>query len=107
MRSAKLIQACNSKNDISISRRWHIAVPARSLEYYAAKNIFKFVFVLSITTTNVKISRVKFLQKKLNIELSPATIVHIDKHSRPGIFTDDRFMPLAANTLHTSILFQL
>jgi len=55
----------------------------------------------------VKISRVKFLQKKLNIELSPATIVHIDKHSRPGIFTDDRFMPLAANTLHTRIVFQL
>jgi hypothetical protein len=50
---------------------------------------------------------VKFFQKKLNIELSPATIVHIDKHSRSGVFTDDRFFPLAANTLHTNIVFQL
>lgn len=49
----------------------------------------------------------KFLNNKLNIELSPATIVHIDQQNTPGIFTDSRFRPLAPDALSANVVFQL
>jgi len=42
---------------------------------------------------------VKLLHNKLNIELSPATIVHVNKHNRPGIFTTD--------PQHANVVFKL
>ena len=49
----------------------------------------------------------KTLHRKVNIELHPATIMHVDKYARNGLFTDDRFLPLTANTLHTEVIVKL
>ena len=49
----------------------------------------------------------KALNKNLNIQLSPAKIISIDNYVTTGLFTDDRFLPLGNNTLHTNVVLQL
>lgn len=45
--------------------------------------------------------------KELDVELSGAIVLQVNKYSGTGIFTDDKFFPLTQNTMHTNIVFQL
>lgn len=49
----------------------------------------------------------KLLNNKLNIELSPATIVHVDTQCGHGLLTDQHFFPLLSRTPQTNVVFQL
>jgi hypothetical protein len=49
----------------------------------------------------------KVLDKNVDIELYPATVLQIDKYARTGLFTDNRFFPLNMNTMYNDVVFQL
>jgi hypothetical protein len=49
----------------------------------------------------------KILNKDLDIQLLPATIVQIDKYAKTGILRDERFVPFSINQFYTNIVFQL
>ena len=49
----------------------------------------------------------KGLDKNVDIQLFPATVLQIDKHARTGLFTDNRFFPLNMDAMYNDVVFQL